>query len=96
MAKRDVLREIIAKKQERLILAKAQLSEEQIKYLESHSVDISEVSAEVGAAEAEEKDDISPLVKSLSGVIQLPQDSNSKEYLHKHLNEKYSFWDIFY
>ncbi len=40
-------------------------------------------------AESEEKDEISPLVKSLSGVIQLPLDSNGKELLHKHLNEKY-------
>lgn len=40
-------------------------------------------------AGSKEKDDISPLVKSLSGVIQLPLDSNGKEFLHKHLNEKY-------
>lgn len=40
-------------------------------------------------AESEEKDEISPLVKSLSGVIQLPQSTNDKELLHKHLNEKY-------
>lgn len=40
-------------------------------------------------AESEEKDEISPLVKSLSGVINLPQSANDKELLHKHLNEKY-------
>jgi hypothetical protein len=35
------------------------------------------------------KDDISPLVKSISGVIKLPDDFSHKDYYHQHLNEKY-------
>lgn len=35
-------------------------------------------------------DEISPLVKSISGVIQLPDDFNHKETYHQFLNEKYS------
>jgi hypothetical protein len=35
------------------------------------------------------KDNISPLVKSLSGVIKLPDDFDHKDIYHKHLNEKY-------
>ena len=36
-----------------------------------------------------EKDSISPLVKSISGVIKLPEDFNHKENYHHYLNEKY-------
>lgn len=35
------------------------------------------------------EDHISPLVKSLSGVIQLPDNSGHKEKYHKHISEKY-------
>lgn len=34
-------------------------------------------------------DNISPLVKSISGVIKLPEDFNHKENYHQLLNEKY-------
>ena len=33
--------------------------------------------------------EISPLVKSISGVIKLPDDFNHKEVYQQHLNEKY-------
>jgi dsDNA-specific endonuclease/ATPase MutS2 len=36
-----------------------------------------------------EKDNISPLVKSISGVIKLADDFNHKDNYHQHLNEKY-------
>ena len=35
------------------------------------------------------QDNISPLVKSISGVIKLPDDFNQKDNYHQHLNEKY-------
>jgi ABC-type transporter Mla subunit MlaD len=38
---------------------------------------------------SEEEDHISPLVKSLSGVIQLSKGTNLKDKYHKHLTEKY-------
>ena len=36
------------------------------------------------------KDEISPLVKSISGVIKLPDDFNHKADYHQFLNAKYS------
>lgn len=62
------------------------------RYAAEHETSLSKIIENYLAAitsESEEKDEISPLVKSLSGVIQLPQDFNSKDQLHKHLNEKY-------
>ena len=37
----------------------------------------------------DEEDHISPLVKSLSGVIQLANNSDLKDKYHKHITEKY-------
>ena len=34
-------------------------------------------------------DNISPLVKSISGVIKLPEDFNHKDAYHQYLNKKY-------
>lgn len=62
------------------------------RYAADHDTSLSKIIENYLAAitaESEEKDEISPLVKSLSGVIQLPQSVNDKELLHKHLNEKY-------
>jgi dsDNA-specific endonuclease/ATPase MutS2 len=36
-----------------------------------------------------EKDEISPLVKSISGVINLPDNFNHKDNYHELLNKKY-------
>ena len=62
------------------------------KYAAEHEISLSKIIENYLAAitsESEKKDEISPLVKSLSGVIQLPSDFSIKEQLHKHLNEKY-------
>ncbi len=40
-------------------------------------------------APSNDPDEISPLVKSISGVINLPEDFNHKENYHQFLNEKY-------
>lgn len=40
-------------------------------------------------APANDLDEISPLVKSISGVIKLPEDFDHKENYRKYLNEKY-------
>jgi hypothetical protein len=39
--------------------------------------------------EDEKQDDISPLVQSLSGVVKLPKDYNSKKDYTRYLNKKY-------
>ena len=62
------------------------------RYASEHDISLSKLIENYLAAltvESEEKDEISPLVKSLSGVVQLPLDSNEKELFHKHLNDKY-------
>ncbi len=62
------------------------------KYAADHETSLSKIIENYLAAitsESEENEEISPLVKSLSGIIHLPTDFNSKEELHKHLNEKY-------
>lgn len=40
-------------------------------------------------ASSDKKKDISPLVKSISGVIKLQDDFDHKEIYHKSLDEKY-------
>ena len=40
-------------------------------------------------ADSDAKDGISPLVKSISGIIQVPDNFNHKEDFHKHLDEMY-------
>ncbi len=39
--------------------------------------------------EDEKQDDISPLVQSLSGVVKLPKDYDSKKEYIRYLNKKY-------
>jgi len=39
--------------------------------------------------ETKSMEKISPLVKSLSGIINLPDSENYKEKYHEHLTEKY-------
>ena len=40
-------------------------------------------------ADSDTQDGISPLVKSISGIIQLPDNYNHKEDFHQHLDEIY-------
>jgi len=63
------------------------------KYASDHETSLSRIIENYLAAitaESNEKDEISPLVKSISGVIHQSKDFNHKENFHKHLNEKYS------
>jgi hypothetical protein len=41
------------------------------------------------SAPPDKKKEISPVVRSISGIIQLPDDFDPKETYHKSLNEKY-------
>ncbi|MFZ4522794.1 MAG: DUF6364 family protein [Bacteroidales bacterium] len=62
------------------------------KYASDHETSLSRMIenylAAITAASAE-TEEISPLVKSLSGVINVPSNFNHKERFHKHLDEKY-------
>jgi len=62
------------------------------RYASDHETSLSRIIENYLAAitgQQDLKDDISPLVKSISGVIVVPEDFNHKESAHKHLNEKY-------
>jgi len=62
------------------------------KYAADHETSLSKIIENYLAAitsESNEENEISPLVKSLSGIIQLPADFNHNEQYSKHLNEKY-------
>ena len=62
------------------------------KYALDHETSLSRIIENYLAAitaESNENDEISPLVKSISGVIHVSKDFNHKENFHKHLNEKY-------
>jgi ABC-type transporter Mla subunit MlaD len=62
------------------------------KYASDHETSLSRIIENYLAAitaESTETEDISPLVKSISGVISVPPNFNHKENSHKHLNEKY-------
>jgi hypothetical protein len=62
------------------------------KYASDHETSLSRIIENYLAAitaESTETEDISPLVKSISGVISVPPNFNHKENFHKHLNEKY-------
>jgi len=62
------------------------------KYASDHETSLSKIIENYLAAittESNRMDEISPLVKSISGVIRLPKDFNHKANFHKHLNEKY-------
>jgi hypothetical protein len=63
------------------------------KYADEHKTSLSKLIENYLAAitsETDEREGISPLVRSISGVIQLPDDFNYKENYHKLITEKYS------
>ena len=62
------------------------------KYASDHETSISRIIENYLAAittESNEKDEISSLVKSISGVIQVSKDFSHKESFHTYLKEKY-------
>ncbi len=62
------------------------------KYATDHETSLSKMIENYLSAittESKSIENISPLVQSLSGVIQLTEDENPKEKYHEHLKEKY-------
>ena len=62
------------------------------KYANDHETSLSKLIENYLSAitmEAETMTEISPLVQSLSGVIHLSKDEDTKVRYHEHLNEKY-------
>ena len=62
------------------------------KYANDHETSLSKLIENYLSAittESAEKESISPLVKSISGVIELSDDFNHKENYHKLITEKY-------
>ncbi len=62
------------------------------KYASDHETSLSRIIENYLAAitaESKGKEEISPLVKSISGVIRVPEEFSHKEMFHNHLNEKY-------
>ena len=62
------------------------------KYASDHDTSLSRIVENYLAAitaESIETEEISPLVKSISGIISVSSDFNHKESFHKHINEKY-------
>jgi hypothetical protein len=62
------------------------------KYANDHETSLSKLIENYLSAitiEIKSVENISPLVKSLSGVIHLPNSEDLKEKYHKHINEKY-------
>jgi len=62
------------------------------RYANDHQTSLSKLIENYLAAitnESKSLEYISPLVKSLSGVVQLAEDENPKEKYYEHLNEKY-------
>jgi hypothetical protein len=62
------------------------------KYANDHEISLSKLIENYLSAitiEIKSVENISPLVKSLSGVIHLPSNEDLKEKYHKHINEKY-------
>jgi hypothetical protein len=62
------------------------------KYASDHETSLSRIIENYLAAitaESTETEDISPLVKSISGVISVPSNFDHKDNFHKHLNEKH-------
>ena len=62
------------------------------KYANDHETSLSKLIENYLSAitmEAEAMTEISPLVQSLSGVIHLSKDEDTKVRYHEHLNEKY-------
>ena len=62
------------------------------KYANDHETSLSKLIENYLSAitrEPETSENISPLVKSLNGVIHLTSSEDLKEKYHKHINEKY-------
>ena len=62
------------------------------KYANDHDTSLSKLIENYLSAitnESKSMENISPLVKSLIGVIQMSVGQNLKENYHKHINEKY-------
>jgi len=62
------------------------------KYANDHETSLSKLIENYLSAitnESKSIENISPLVQSLSGVIQLPGNGDAKEKYHEHLMEKY-------
>ncbi len=62
------------------------------KYANDHETSLSKLIEnylEAVTKTSDEEDHISPLVKSLSGVIQLSNNSDLNKNYHKHLTDKY-------
>jgi hypothetical protein len=66
------------------------------RYAKKHNTSLSKLLERyLNSVTSEETDDvgsdieISPLVKSMTGVISIPDDVNYKDIYHQHLDEKY-------
>lgn len=62
------------------------------KYANDHDTSLSKLIENYLSAitnESKSMENISPLVKSLTGVIQMSSTQDLKENYHKHINEKY-------
>ena len=63
------------------------------KYANDHKTSLSKLIENYLSAitnETKSVQNISPLVKTLSGVIHLPDNEDLKQQYHSHINEKYS------
>jgi hypothetical protein len=71
---------------------KKDVIEQAKKYANEHEISLSKLIenylAAIAVSETEEEY-ISPLVKSISGVIELPEDFDSKDNYRNHVSEKY-------
>jgi hypothetical protein len=71
---------------------KKNVIEQAKKYASDHETSLSRIIENYLAAitsESKETEEISPLVKSISGVVHVPSGFNHKDDFHNHLNEKY-------
>ena len=62
------------------------------KYADDHETSLSKLIEnylEAVTSASVEEDNISPLVMSLSGIIQVPDNTDPKEEYRKHISEKY-------
>jgi hypothetical protein len=74
------------------IKLKKRIIEQAKKYANDRETSLSRLIENYLAAitsESTEKEEISPLVKSISGAIRLAGDFNHKQKYHKHITEKY-------
>jgi len=71
---------------------KKKVIEQAKKYANDHETSLSKLIENYLSAitnESKSMENISPLVQSLSGVIQMSANEDTKEKYHEHLNEKY-------